>query len=127
MAKAIEQSRKLESSSWDDAWSGLYPNEPSQDEIEQELKILSTKVSRIIGGGSIEILIKKLMFQDKIDGHIIRPSLDSRHTHFLTKIKKVLGDTAQNFLGSYIDGSGKSNTCYYLPERETQLMVMSEI
>jgi hypothetical protein len=49
------QSRKLESPSWDDAWSGLYPNEPSQDEIEQELKILSTKVSRIIGGGSIEL------------------------------------------------------------------------
>ena len=54
MAKSIVESRKLELQSWDDAWSGLYPHEPSQDEIEQELKILSTKAARIIAGGSIE-------------------------------------------------------------------------
>jgi len=32
MAKAIVESRNLESQPWGDAWSGLYPDEPSQDE-----------------------------------------------------------------------------------------------
>ena len=54
MATSLVKSRKLQSQSWDDAWSGRYPAEPSQDEIEQEHKTLSVKAVRIIAGGSIE-------------------------------------------------------------------------
>lgn len=49
-----------------------------------------------------------------------------RHDTFLVKVKKVLGDTHQNFLASYVDSTGRTLKCYRLPKREASLMVMSE-
>ena len=48
------------------------------------------------------------------------------HYTFMEKIKKVLEEVHQNFLGYYIASNGKQNPCYYLPKRESTLMVISE-
>ncbi len=50
-----------------------------------------------------------------------------RHTTFMEKVVKVLGETAaQNFLHSYKGKDGTTRKCYALPKRESELMVMSE-
>ena len=50
-----------------------------------------------------------------------------RHTTFMEKIKKVLGEIdAQKFLHIYFDAYKREKPCYALPKREASLMVMSE-
>ncbi|MDD2863932.1 MAG: phage antirepressor KilAC domain-containing protein [Methylococcales bacterium] len=50
-----------------------------------------------------------------------------RHDNFTAKVVTVLGSVvALNFQGYYKASNGKQNPCYYLPKRETHLMVMSE-
>ena len=48
-----------------------------------------------------------------------------RHTHFMDKVKKVLGEGEPNFRSSYISEQNKELPCYMLPKREASLMVMS--
>lgn len=50
-----------------------------------------------------------------------------QHKHFLEKVKQVLGsDLAAKFSAARIDSRGKKQPCYNLPQREANLMVMSE-
>ena len=50
-----------------------------------------------------------------------------RHDDFLKKVRKVLGSGGLgNFSGSYLNVQGKEQPCYNLPQREANLMVMSE-
>lgn len=49
-----------------------------------------------------------------------------RHDNFIAKLEAHPGITHLNFQGSYSDPTGRSLRCYYLPKRETELMVMSE-
>ena len=49
-----------------------------------------------------------------------------KHKHFLNKVKKVIGEPAENMAGQYRAGNGQMQPCYYLPKRECHLMVMSE-
>lgn len=49
-----------------------------------------------------------------------------RHDNLMAKIQKELGEVALKFQGYYIAENGKENPCYFLPEREACLVVMSE-
>ena len=49
-----------------------------------------------------------------------------RHDHFMDKIVKVLGEDHPNFRGIYLDSMNREKPCYYLPKRESNLMVISE-
>lgn len=50
-----------------------------------------------------------------------------RHSDFMAKIVKVLGEEGvRKFSHSYINSQNKEQPCYALPKRETELMVMSE-
>ena len=50
-----------------------------------------------------------------------------RHDTFLVKVRKVLGSGGlQKFQDSYLNAQGKEQPCYNLPQREANLMVMSE-
>lgn len=49
-----------------------------------------------------------------------------RHDSFMAKVPKVLGETqSPKFFGDYIDGKGRTQSCYQLPKREACLMAMS--
>lgn len=49
------------------------------------------------------------------------------HKNFMAKVVKVLGaDLAAKFSAVRIDSRGKEQSCYALPKRESELMVMSE-
>jgi hypothetical protein len=49
-----------------------------------------------------------------------------RHDQFLVKVPKVLSENhSPKFLGEYVDGTGRTLPCYYLPKREACLMAMS--
>ena len=50
-----------------------------------------------------------------------------RHDDFLRKLRTHPGIEARNFSGFYVGGNGKQEPCYYLPKREAELMVMSEV
>lgn len=47
------------------------------------------------------------------------------HYTFMEKVQMVLGEGAQNFLGTYQDSQGKERPCYRFPKREACLMAMS--
>ncbi len=49
-----------------------------------------------------------------------------RHDHFLAKIEKHPGIDAPKFRAIYTDTMGREKPCYYLPKRESELMVMAE-
>jgi hypothetical protein len=49
-----------------------------------------------------------------------------RHDHFMVKIENHPAIHSPEFLGQYKDSTGRKLKCYYLPEREAKLMVMSE-
>ncbi|MFA6180385.1 MAG: phage antirepressor KilAC domain-containing protein [Candidatus Methylopumilus sp.] len=48
-----------------------------------------------------------------------------QHKHFLEKVKKVLGEPAENLAGLYKAGNGQMQPCYKFPKREACLMAMS--
>ncbi|MCM7514641.1 Rha family transcriptional regulator [Enterobacter hormaechei] len=49
-----------------------------------------------------------------------------RHDSFMAKVPKVLGETqSPKFFGDYIDGKGRTQSCYNFPKREACLMAMS--
>lgn len=50
-----------------------------------------------------------------------------RHDHFMAKVAGHPGIAHPNFRGGYFDPNGQERPCYYLPKREAELMVMSEI
>ena len=49
------------------------------------------------------------------------------HRTFMEKLRNHPGINGQNFLHVYLGGNGEQRPCYYLPKREAELMVMSEI
>lgn len=49
------------------------------------------------------------------------------HKNFTAKIEGHPGIDALNFQHTYFDQLGRVQTCYYLPKREAELMVMSEV
>jgi len=49
-----------------------------------------------------------------------------RHDNFCAKIESHPSIQSPKFLGDYKDSKGRTYKCYYLPEREAKLMVMSE-
>lgn len=49
-AVRMVESDNLEKLSWEDAWSGIYPQEPTEEQIEAELKALMEKAVRILSG-----------------------------------------------------------------------------
>ncbi|MTI63317.1 hypothetical protein [Methylophaga sp.] len=49
-ATIMVEADNLEQLSWDDAWAGIYPQEPTDEQIEAELSALKTKAERILGG-----------------------------------------------------------------------------
>ena len=49
-----------------------------------------------------------------------------QHYTLMEKIRAVLGEDHQNFLGVYVAKNMEKRPCYYLPRRECNLMVMSE-
>jgi phage antirepressor YoqD-like protein len=82
---------------------------------------ISTQTSDVVTAtmSSIEIvaLINNLRDEDKAELH---------HRTFMTKVSKVLGEDAQNFLHIYKDSMNRDQRCFNLPKREASLMVMSE-
>lgn len=48
-----------------------------------------------------------------------------RHSDFLAKVPKVLGEVERNFSSYYTASNGKKNPCYRFPKREACLMAMS--
>lgn len=53
--------------------------------------------------------------------------IELRHDNFMAKVPKVLGENqSPKFLGDYSDTKNRTYKCYYLPQREAFLMVMSE-
>jgi hypothetical protein len=49
-----------------------------------------------------------------------------RHDNLMVKIKNHPGIDAPNLQGVHRGANGEDRPCYYLPEREAHLMVMSE-
>lgn len=49
-----------------------------------------------------------------------------RHDNLIKKIESHPGIDHLNFKGVYRGSNGEDRPCYYLPEREAHLMVMSE-
>lgn len=49
------------------------------------------------------------------------------HKNFTAKVEGLPGIDALNFQHTYFDQLGRVQTCYYLPKREAELMVMSEV
>lgn len=49
-AITLVESDNLEKLSWEDAWSGIYPQEPTEEQVEAELKALMEKAVRILSG-----------------------------------------------------------------------------
>ncbi len=49
-AISIVKQINLERLSWDDAWSGCYPEEPSDEDVNAEFEALKTKAYRILSG-----------------------------------------------------------------------------
>ncbi|NOR70371.1 MAG: hypothetical protein GQ532_11885 [Methylomarinum sp.] len=47
-ALTLVKATKLGEQSWGNAWSGKYPDEPTDDEIQTELKLLKEKVTRLL-------------------------------------------------------------------------------
>ena len=54
LAEEILVSRKWDALPWSDAWAGVYPVCPSNEEIEREAQALEIKATRIISGGPIQ-------------------------------------------------------------------------
>lgn len=53
--------------------------------------------------------------------------IELRHDNFMAKVPKVLGENqSPKFLGDYSDTKNRTYKCYYLPQREAFLMVLSE-
>lgn len=50
-----------------------------------------------------------------------------RHDNFMAKVAGHPGINRLNFQGVYSDPKGEQRPCYYLPKREAELMVMSEV
>lgn len=48
-----------------------------------------------------------------------------RHSDFLAKVPKVLGDDERKFSSVYVGGNGQERPCYKFPKREACLMAMS--
>ena len=99
-------------------------NAPVEDEpaepVVEEAEDLELPVT--IGQVMSSVEIVKIINDMRDEGTAVL-----RHSDFLVKIKKVLGeDLATKFFGARIDSRGKEQPCYFLPKREAHLMVMSE-
>lgn len=51
-ARGLVESYNLERLSWDDAWNGIYPDEPSVEDISAEFELLQAKTTRILSGNA---------------------------------------------------------------------------
>ncbi|MCX4192580.1 hypothetical protein [Methylophaga sp. OBS1] len=51
-AISIVKGINLERLSWDDAWSGCYPEEPSDEDVNAEFEALKVKAYRILSGNA---------------------------------------------------------------------------
>lgn len=49
-AIAIVEADNLEKLSWDEAWAGIYPQKPTEQQVREELNELLTKTTRILSG-----------------------------------------------------------------------------
>ena len=54
MARLILESRCWDELFWPDAWNGVYPLRPSEQEVVVESEALKAKVLRIMSGGALE-------------------------------------------------------------------------
>lgn len=48
----VLEQEKLEAQSWEDAWSGMYPDKPTDVEIQIELERLTMKAQRMLSGSA---------------------------------------------------------------------------
>ena len=88
--------------------------------------MFNTSIATTSPASKSPITMTSLELVELINHHREEGRAELRHDNFMAKIEKHPGIDSPKFLGQYKDITGRSLKCYYLPRRETELMIMAE-